>query len=222
MTVKLVLFSDTHGHHRRMAVPDGDILIFAGDMFLFGDGNSLEDFNAFLGELPHRHKLVIAGNHDYCFEKESARSAASLSNAIYLQDQAIALDGIKLYGSPWQPQFGNMAFNLERGAALREKWDMIPADTDVLITHAPPFGRGDRTAQGEHLGCQDLLEAVQRIQPRLHVFGHIHEAVGTSQAGKTTFINASICNAAYEWANAPVVFEYELPDQAGSQAIRRE
>ncbi len=211
MKLRLVLLSDTHTIHRKIQIPDGDILIHAGDMLLFGKDKILDDFDDFLGTLPHRHKIVIAGNHDYCFQNMSEVSRKRLTNAIYLQDEEVALQGIKFYGSPWQPWFGNMAFNLPRGAALRQKWELIPPDVDVLITHTPPFGYGDLTSRGEHVGCHDLAEAVGHIQPKLHVFGHVHEAAGTMKEGKTTSVNASVCDLSYQSAHPPVMFEYELP-----------
>ncbi len=142
--LKLVLLSDTHAAHRNIQIPDGDILIHAGDLLLFSKDKILEDFNDFLGTLPHRYKIVIAGNHDSCFQTAPEASRARLTNAIYLQDEEVTLEGIKFYGSPWQPWFGNMAFNLPRGAALRQKWELIPPDVDVLITHTPPFLRIDK------------------------------------------------------------------------------
>jgi Icc-related predicted phosphoesterase len=209
--LKLVLVSDTHGLHRDIQIPDGDILIHAGDLFLFGKEAILDDFNDFLGTLPHRHKIVVAGNHDSCFQKAPAASRARLTQAIYLQDEAATLEGIKFYGSPWQPWFGNMAFNLPRGAALRQKWELIPPDVAVLITHSPPFGYRDGTSHGEHVGCHDLAAAVRQRQPQLHVFGHVHEAAGVTREGPTTFVNASICDLSYRPIHPPVVFEYELP-----------
>jgi hypothetical protein len=152
---------------------------------------------------------VIAGNHDFCFESEPKAARSRLTNAVYLQDEEVRLCGLKFYGSPWQPRFGDLAFNLDRGAPLREKWARIPADTDVLITHSPPFGHGDQTRQLERVGCVDLLEAVRRVRPCLHVFGHIHEAAGTSVEGPTTFVNASVCDTAYRPAHEPVVFDCE-------------
>ena len=213
--MRLVLLSDTHGQHRAASVPEGDILLFAGDMLLFGDADALDDFNAWLGGLPHRHKLVIAGNHDSCFEEDPAVSVSRLTNAQYLQDQAVALGGLKFYGSPWQPWLGNMAFNLPRGEALREKWALIPSDTDVLVTHTPPWGQGDLTRREQQVGCRDLWDAVLRIQPRLHVFGHIHEAAGTSVHGATTFVNASACDVAYQCVRSAVVLDYDTSPVTG-------
>ena len=210
MSLKIVCISDTHGLHWNVTVPDGDILIHAGDVTLHGAFEDLDDFNTYLGSLPHPHKIVIAGNHDFCFERDSQTCAAILTNCIYLQDQAVTIQGIKFYGSPWQPWFCDWAFNLRRGAEIKQKWDLIPQDTDVLITHGPPHGQGDRTFGNVLVGCQDLLEAVERIKPTLHVFGHIHEGFGTTNTKQTAFINASSCNLRYKPVNPPVIYEYHL------------
>ncbi len=206
MARRIVIISDTHTQHRGISVPDGDILIHAGDITRRGALADVRDFNAWLGTLPHQHKVVIAGNHDFCFESDLA-AAAALTNCIYLQDQAITIAGLVIYGSPWQPWFHDWAFNLPRGRELQEKWDLIPPNTDILVTHGPPLGIGDRVWSGEQVGCADLLAAVERIRPRLHIFGHIHEGYGTFGHAATTFVNASSCNRANTLANLPIVID---------------
>jgi calcineurin-like phosphoesterase family protein len=206
--LRIVVISDTHGLHAGLAVPDGDILIHAGDLTANGDEDDVIAVNDFLRTLPHPDKIVIAGNHDFCFERDPKHCARLLTNAVYLQDSAVTVRGLKFYGSPWQPWFCDWAFNLRRGQPLREKWDLIPVDTDVLITHGPPQGIHDFTSDGEHAGCVDLLAAVMRIQPRLHVFGHVHEGWGQSQGQHTAFINASICNLEYRPINPPISYEF--------------
>ncbi len=188
----LVLASDTHGRHRNLIVPDGDVFIHAGDITRFGgEIDDLIDFNDYLATLPHAHKIVVAGNHDFCFERQNARSRSILTNATYLEDDGLSIDGVTYYGSPWQPVFLNWAFNLERGKALREKWAMIPDDTEVLITHGPPRGILDEVFDGERVGCEDLRERIREVRPKVHVFGHIHEARGMHEQDGTTFVNAS-------------------------------
>ena len=120
----------------------------------------------------------------------------------------MVIDGVKFYGSPWQPWFYDWAFKFERGPEIRAKWDLIPEDTDVLITHGPLFGIGDLTAHGDQAGCHDLLEVVEKIKPAIHIFGHIHEGYGVTSNGVTTFINASICDHLYQPVNPPIVYEY--------------
>mgnify|MGYP006291605781 CR=1 FL=1 len=207
--MKLIVISDTHGQHRSLEIPDGDVLIHAGDLTRHGTLGDVREFNNFLGTLPHPHKIVIAGNHDFCFEKDRKACEEILTNCIYLQDQEVVIDGVKFYGSPWQPWFYDWAFNLQRGPEIRAKWELIPEDTDVLITHGPPHGIEDMTAQGEHAGCQDLLEVIEEIKPKMHIFGHIHEGYGVTVNRETTFINASSADQLYRLLNPPIVFDHK-------------
>ena len=208
MSIRLVAISDTHGLHRQLTIPDGDILIHAGDMTGHGQVEQVADFNAWLGTLPHRYKIVIAGNHDFCFEAEPVTTAALLTNCIYLFDEATTLAGLNFYGSPWQPWFFDWAFNLRRGSEIRAKWDLIPTATDVLITHGPPLGQGDLTSFGKQAGCADLGEVIGEKRPKLHIFGHIHEGYGVTQNQHTTFINASSCTLQYQPVQRPIVYDW--------------
>lgn len=218
--MKIVCLSDTHGMHRQIKkVPAGDVLVVAGDMTDVGELSDLASFADWLGHLPHKHKLIVAGNHDWNFRKQLKESLKILGNTtypgnppIYLEDSGTIIDGVKFYGSPWQPEFMGWAFNLPRdGEDLKEKWSHIPYDVDVLITHCPPEGILDNVSQTPYrngaynLGCHYLLERVKHIKPKLHIFGHIHDSHGKSKRGKTTFINASICNEDYMTVNKPIV-----------------
>lgn len=210
--MRIVFISDTHARHEGLEVPSGDVLVHAGDLTNRGELHDVRSFDAFLAGLPHRHKLVIAGNHDFCFEDHRAVEArAALAHATYLEDGGVEVGGLFFWGSPWQPWFYDWAFNLRRGAEIRAKWELIPEETDILITHGPPLGHGDRVARGgEAVGCADLLDRVRQIRPRIHCFGHIHEAYGQSSEGGTTFINASTCDLGYRPVNAPVVVDVEV------------
>ncbi|HEV3440701.1 MAG TPA: metallophosphatase domain-containing protein [Gemmata sp.] len=190
-TMKIVCISDTHAQHHLIEVPDGDILIHAGDITRHGSLDDVESFNRWLGTLPHRHKVVICGNHDFCFQNQPTEARARITNAIYLEDSGCEIEGLTFYGSPWQPWFGGWAFNLARGEALAAKWAYIPVGVDVLITHGPPEGILDKTMRGDFVGCRDLLSRVLEVKPRLHVFGHIHEAAGQLTIEDTIFVNAS-------------------------------
>ena len=207
MSVRVVCISDTHGRHDDVFVPDGDLLLHAGDLTSHGSLYEIRDAAAFLEALPHPHKVVIAGNHDFGFQREAEAARRLMAGCTYLQDSEVTIQGLRIWGSPWQPWFYDWAFNLERGAMIREKWDLIPEGIDILLTHGPPRGHGDRTTRGEQAGCADLLDAVRRAQPRWHVFGHIHEGYGVTEVEGTTFVNASTCTLKYEPTNAPVVFD---------------
>jgi Icc-related predicted phosphoesterase len=210
--IRIVCISDTHGQHAKVNVPDGDVLIHAGDFMAFGDRpKEIVDFNQWLGRQPHRHKVVIAGNHDLMFERHPGAARELLSNGIYLENSGIELLGLKVWGSPVQPEFNNWAFNVARGAAIRRYWEMIPADTDVLVTHGPPFGVLDKAHPStKHLGCEELAKAIGEIKPRLHVFGHIHGGHGSSASNGTQFVNASAVNEAYWPVYDPQVVEIEI------------
>ena len=210
--LRIVCISDTHGQHTKLSVPDGDVLVHAGDFMAFGDRpKEVVDLNQWLGEQPHRHKVVIAGNHDLMFERHPGPARELLGNAIYLENSGAKVAGLTIWGSPVQPEFNNWAFNVARGAAIRRYWKMIPANTDVLVTHGPPFGVLDKAhPSSAHLGCEELAKAVEQIKPRLHVFGHIHGGHGWSSGKDTQFVNASVVNEAYRLVHEPQVVEIEV------------
>jgi Icc-related predicted phosphoesterase len=167
----------------------------------------IAEWNEWLGRQPHRRKVVIAGNHDWLFEREPALARNLMTNATYLEDSGVSVDGVRFWGSPWQPRFFRWAFNRERGAELREKWDQVPSGVDVLITHGPPKGTLDRTWHGEDVGCEELATAVARVRPRLHVFGHIHEAYGRVERDGTVFVNAASVDGREKLCHAPIVVD---------------
>jgi len=208
---KIVCLSDTHNCHGQIAVPDGDILIHAGDATIQGTIDEVILFNEWLANLPHPHKIFVAGNHDWLFETSNQFARTLLDSSIhYLQDSSVEIEGLKIYGSPWQPRFFDWAFNLMRGAELAEKWKMIADDTDVLITHGPPFGILDAVPRRyfiENTGCEELIKRVETIKPKLHIFGHIHCGYGTTEKLGVKFVNASNCDESYEPTNAPVIVD---------------
>ncbi len=207
MKIKFVCIADTHNKHDEIDIPHGDVLLVAGDFTMMGRPREIRKFNLFLEGLPHEYKVVIAGNHDFLFEREPQEAQALLTNCIYLEDSSIEISNIKIYGTPWQPEFMDWAFNLPRGDIIKEKWDMIPEDTDILITHGPPYSICDKTIHGDPEGCVDLLNAVRQVKPKYHIFGHIHEAYGIIKEEKTKYINASSVNVQYRPEYPPVTFE---------------
>ena len=210
--MKFVFLSDTHCKHGEIKIPDGDVFIFCGDMSSRGELSEIESFSLFLQKLPHKNKIVIAGNHDFSFEDERKIEAENLikaSGAVYLNDSGLQINGIKFWGSPIQPYFRNWAFQRQRGEEIKKHWDLIPLDTDVLITHGPPYGILDKTRRGEMVGCEELLKKVWEIKPKIHVFGHIHEGYGTIKQKDITFINSSNLNFLYQYTNLPIEWEWQ-------------
>jgi Icc-related predicted phosphoesterase len=166
----------------------------------------IDDFNDWLGSLPFRYRIVIAGNHDLLFESSPAEARAHLSNAIYLENAGITLDGVSFWGCPVTPVLPQWAFSsVEQDAA--KYWNQVPAGTDVLVTHGPPFGTLDKDdILSSHMGCKQLTKAVLRIKPRLHVFGHVHGGYGRERGpNDTCFVNCAVLNGAT--LNSPVVIE---------------
>lgn len=228
-TLRLVCISDTHNLTDKLVLPAGDVLVHAGDFSNVGKPKEVLHFNEFLSRQPFAHKVVIAGNHDIIFDLANYRSLAprfhpgvffdaaaakaSLTGCTYLEDSGCVIDGVKFWGSPWQPNFYDWAFNETRGAPIAKFWAKIPAGVDVLMTHGPPIGHGDICLPGRHrAGCVDLLQEIQtRIHPKIHVFGHIHEGYGATSDGHTLFLNASICTLSYAPANAPLVIDVPKP-----------
>lgn len=222
--LKVVCISDTHNMHDQLdSLPAGDILIHSGDATGRGRVEELEEYNRWLGSIKHKYKyiIIIAGNHDWLFQLDQAKARSIMTNAIYLEDEMIEIEGRKIYGSPHQPEFCNWAFNVPRGAKIKEKWDMIPNGLDLLITHGPPHGICDtlrKMVMGDdekgrptyaehmiHLGCEDLYRAVMDKKPKNHVFGHIHDGYGTFKDADTLFVNASSCTEQYRPINPPIV-----------------
>lgn len=241
---RIVCISDTHEHHRKIDVASGDILVHCGDFTEFGDPEAVHDVSDWFGTLQSskrvEHILCIAGNHELTFyppeqqiglswlslyqiwrrvthpfatpfDPKGAR--AKLCNCTYLEDKAASIGSVRFYGSPWQPSYWNWAFNLSR-TELGEKWKAIPEDTDVLLTHTPPLGRGDEISKDKRGGCVALMQQVQaRVRPRLHVFGHLHEGRGVSFDGTTMYINA-----ANYYKNCPC-YVVDLPHDQSQPAL---
>jgi len=209
--MKITLISDTHSKHNQLTLPKGDILIHAGDVSSRGNKREVKNFLNWFSKQDYKYKIFIAGNHDFFFEQENENIIQEIipENIIYLNDSGIEIEGIKIWGSPIQPTFFDWAFNRERGTEIKKHWDLIPNDTDILITHGPPFGILDQTVRGENVGCKELLIRVLEIKPKIHVFGHIHEAYGEAQKHDIKFINASVLNVRYQVTNLSVEVDFD-------------
>lgn len=183
--------SDLHGHIPKL--PGGDLLILAGDLTRSGNKYEMESFSSWTDALDYKEIVVIAGNHDQYLTQENP-----FKRAHYLCDSGIELFGLKIWGSPYTPEFQQWYFMKNRGEQIKKHWDLIPDDTDILITHGPPFSILDMNMDGQLCGCEELLNVVDRVQPEHHIFGHIHEQGGKEvYSAHTTFHNVSHCDESY-------------------------
>ena len=207
--MRIILISDTHNQLSSLQVPEGDILIHSGDATNNGSIAELSRFGSDLARLPHKNKLVIAGNHDWIWQKQPSLAKSLLPPGVtYLEDSGVIIDGVKFWGSPWQPEFCGWAFNLPRGEELKKRWAFIPDDTNVLITHGPPAGILDQVPDGEAAGCEELWKRICELKYlKLHTFGHLHHSYGMYNFNGTTFVNASSCDERYNPVNKPVVID---------------
>lgn len=195
-SVRLVALADTHSWHCDLEVPEGDVLIHAGDLTRTGTFEQLAAVAEWLRGLPHREKIVIAGNHDFGLQRDPGRTRELFAGLTYLEDEGhVTAQGLRIWGSPWQPEFFDWAYNLPRGAALDARWQLIPRGLDVLVTHGPPYGFGDRVHSGDRVGCHDLLRRCLERKPRLHLYGHIHEDRGEWTEGGVRFCNVTTAEA---------------------------
>jgi Icc-related predicted phosphoesterase len=205
----VVCISDTHELHRELEVPNGDLLIHAGDFTFFNHTSKIRDFNDWLGELPHRHKVVIPGNHDCVFHKDPL-ARGLITNAVLLINESVTLCGLNIWGSPVtcdDAAYGHTT--AEDRAAL---YATIPPDTNIVVTHGPPQGILDHEKGSDHLqGCPQLRKAVLRLKPRLHVFGHCHVGYGALPTARTLFINAALLGWAGDLENQPRVLDISVP-----------
>lgn len=227
--MKIILSSDFHGHWNLIEkFPDGDVLIISGDLlknYNLRDERigkcsrqlaELIEFDNYIRRIDkYKYIILIAGNHDFVFQNIDISNNADFK-FIYLMDSGVTIAGVKFYGSPWQPWFYDWAFNLPRnGPEIKSRFDLIPKDTDVLITHTPPFGVLDEVDRG-HVGCEKLSYILNdpnpnniKLKPKINTFGHIHEGYGKKEINGVIYINASICDKLYRPINDPFEIEYD-------------
>jgi len=214
---RITFISDTHNKHNQITgdLPGGDLLVHAGDISSMGYKHEIQQFCKWFDSLDnYTTKIFIAGNHDWGFQddpKMAREIVESYKWINYLQDESMGVDDVKIYGSPWQPLFHNWAFNLPKnGKELAEQWELIPTDTDILLTHGPAFGYVDKVVGSyENLGCQLLSTRIKKIKPKIHLCGHIHTGYGYIFDGDTHFINAAVLNENYSYTQKPLTADWD-------------
>lgn len=215
--MRLVCISDTHTRHDELILPDGDVLIHAGDWTYRGNRGEIKSFLEWFDAQPHKHKIFIAGNHELSLDAMHEKYDVTLKQMVvsagqhgvrYLENESTVIDGVKFYGSPMSPEYKGWAFPYSAN-----HWDCIPDDTNVLITHGPAYGIRDRVyPQPEHLGCKALKKRVvdlayQSTALKAHIFGHIHDAAGAQTTLGMRFVNAASCGEDYRIHNQPIVVD---------------
>lgn len=219
--MKITFISDTHTKHKQITphLPGGDLLIHAGDISSMGYKHEIQEFLEWFNGLDnYTHKIFVAGNHDWGFQDNPKMCQELLdfySSVTYLQDTSELFgydyqSAVRVYGSPWQPEFHNWAFNLPRnGDQLDRVWQQIPQDVDILVTHSPACGYLDCVVgQYDNLGCELLAERILEVKPKIHVCGHIHTGYGYIFNGDTHFFNAAVLNEQYVYAQKPLTVEW--------------
>jgi 3',5'-cyclic AMP phosphodiesterase CpdA len=224
--MRITVISDTHLKHKQCQqdLPGGDLLLHAGDISSMGYRHEITQFLEWYSRL-HQYdtKVFVAGNHDWGFQdipKEVQEILSEYPNVAYLQDDMHLLgedyddyeQRVKVWGSPWQPEFNGWAFNLPRNSAqIWEKWLLIPENTDILVTHSPAYGRLDTTEWNRSmpLGCEMLAQRIAQVKPKIHVCGHIHSGYGYHFDGTTHFFNAAILGESYKYQNKPLTFDWD-------------
>lgn len=213
--MKIAVISDTHGQHEKVIVPQVDLLIHCGDISNIGTFNQINSFLDWFININVTTKIFIAGNRDFLLENHHNflslyYNRLEATGIIYLRDRSVEINGIKIYGSPMSPQFGNWAFMANRGKDIKRYWDKIPPDTEILITHTPPAKILDLTNENINAGCEDLLDVVTKLHNlKYHLFGHIHEGRGTTIINNKNFINATCVDQNYTFKYQPYEFEIE-------------
>lgn len=208
--MKAWLISDTHGKHGQLEVPEGiDLILHAGDAGTYKNPHmcsiDYKNFLAWYGSIDVKYKVMINGNHCTAFEQGVVTREDIPDSVIYLEDESVEIEGLKIYGSPQTPWFYDWAYNV-RPEEIGKYWDAIPDDTDILITHGPPHNILDRCADGYRAGCPILADRVKAVQPKIHLFGHIHEDGGKiEEHGVTKYINAAVLNLSYNKANNGII-----------------
>lgn len=203
------ILSDTHNRHEKFTCEGGDILIHSGDFTGRGTDVEIVSFMKWFAKQNYTHKIVIPGNHDFGLETDLAYWQAEFTKygIILLNDSGVEVESIKIWGSAVSPWFHNWAFNRHRTEKeatekypwIKPHWDLIPEDTEILITHGPPNGVLDLVARdgGLNVGCEELAKRIAEIQVKLHIFGHIHEGRGFEYGEKTTYVNGSCLDEYY-------------------------
>lgn len=213
--MRIVALADTHGRHNKItSIPNGDMVIHAGDFTGTGSPEEVMEFAGWFSKLPHPRKVLVAGNHDFCLDPHNrfVEGVFASLGILYLCNRSVQTpDGLVIYGSPMTPEFGSWAF-MDADKLLGFYWRDMPQEVDILVTHGPPYEILDRTVLGggSPAGSRTLREKVEQVRPKVHIFGHIHEGYGGTPRNGIMFYNVSVMDERYRLTNPATVIEVEL------------
>ena len=217
--MRIVALSDIHGFHDRVSIPDGDVFICGGDFSMRAKHHHVVEFARWVNSLPHQHKIVVPGNHDMACECHETWAKEEFSPSVFLKHEFQDVGGLKVFGSAYSSSIyepSRWCYDYPRyGERGKQLWNSIrnTPEIDVLITHGPPYGFGDlvksvHKGEDPHVGDQTLLNVVNDLKPKVHIFGHIHEGYGVySNEHGTQFFNVCVCNVDYEPVNPVTVID---------------
>jgi Icc-related predicted phosphoesterase len=216
--MKIVTFSDIHGQQNKKLTNwfesnPADLLIFAGDLQANQTTDDGTKFTQWLHKLPYPSKIMVFGNHDGYYDiitnyvvNNFYDDIVILNNNSYTYNKNG--NEINIFGSPHSVEFGSWWFML-KDEELEKLWEKIPDNTDILITHGPPYGILDKTYAGINAGSKTLAKRIAELKKlKYHIFGHIHEAFGTVTIGQVTYLNTSLLNERYKFVNNPIIIDY--------------
>jgi len=207
--MRIIAISDTHGFEYKLNLPKGDILIHTGD-FNIDSLLRLHEVNEWLGGLNYSYKIICMGNHD-SYSQHIGRDWCKqlFTNAIYLQDEEVIINGIKFYGSPWSPEFNNWSWMYpRRSLEAKNIWEKIPRDIDILITHTMPYGFLDTNYKNEHCGCEVLAREIFNKKVKIQIGGHLHNEGGNILVkDDIKFCNVSVLDEDYKLTHKPTILE---------------
>lgn len=218
--MKIVCISDVHGKWSKLVIPECDILISAGDYSFRGELHMVRDFHKWMGKQPAKHKISVQGNHEKQVEANftlSKQMAEEACPGIHFVDEGLVeVEGLKIWCSAITRFFHNWAWNRHPGEEIQKHWDLIPNDSDIIVTHGPCYGLGDSLVQFNGMKCEweelklgdgQLLKKVLEVKPKLHVSGHIHPGYGIYGQSGIIFVNAAICDDSYTPVNKPIIVD---------------
>lgn len=208
MPIKIAMISDVHNKWHHLQIPECDILISAGDYSFVGEQSIVREFHKWLNQQPAKEKISVQGNHEVWVQRNwhlaKCIAQEQCPGVHFIDEGRVELLGKKIWCSAITPWFHDWAWNRQRGLEIRKHWERIPIDTEILVTHGPPYGILDQVKDeksgimSEPLGCKDLRAQLgYHDDIKLHVFGHIHTGSGEMDFGGIHFVNASIVDEQY-------------------------